>query len=381
MHVVRLPSELSLRDSGSLKWTGILTPDGMPTKGAWVAEMDFGTAPRIEERLIRAIKEGMLGYNPPWLVDAVKEATCEFQERRFGWVVEPSQVRISSSVLRALEVTITKFTRPGSAVIVPTPAYMPFLTIPGRYGREVIQVPSYEEGWRMDLEGIRLGLEAGAGLVILCNPWNPTGRVLTVPELKAVHDLVTQYDAMIFADEIHSPLVYGDPSRFVSYASLGPTYAANTVTAVAASKGWNIAGLPAAQVILPDNQLRDRWDRDAAASAHGATTFGLLGAQIAYTSEDEWLAAVLDYVAGNLDVLDMALASTNIRYQRPEATYLTWWGTEQPDPARIMRKAGVAANAGITLGTDYGNWARVNAATPRPLWEEIVQTSIDALQG
>lgn len=374
-----LPDELALRDTGSLKWTGILTPNGMPTKGAWVAEMDFGTAPEVRDLLVRAVNEGMLGYNPPWLTDAVREATCTFQERRFGWVVEPSQVRIASSVLGALEATITQLTRPGSSVVVPTPAYMPFLTIPEKLGRKAVQVPSLP-GWKLDLQGIRAALEDGAGLVMLCNPWNPTGRVFTVAELKELHDLVSEYDALVFADEIHSPLVYGDASKFVSYASLGPTYAAHTVTAVAASKGWNIAGLPAAQVILPDNQLRDRWDRKAAPFTHGATTFGLLGAATAYTLDDAWLDEVLAYISKNLDLADKALAGTSIEYSRPEATYLTWWGWDRPDPAATLRKAGVGVNAGITLGANYGNWARVNAAMPRPLWEETLELAVAALR-
>ncbi len=377
---LRLPSELKLRDAGSLKWTGMQTPDGTPAKGAWVAEMDFGTSPRISERIKSAIDDGLLGYNPAWLVDAVREATCEFQEKRFGWSVIPSNVRVASSVLGALEAAIKCLTRPGSPIVVPTPGYMPFLTIPEKLGRTCFQVPSSEDGWQLDFAGIREALEAGAGMVILCNPWNPTGRVLTVPELRTLESIVSQYDAIVFADEIHAPLVYGDHSSFVSYASLGPSFAKHTVTAVAASKGWNIAGLPAAQVILEDRKLRHRWDKYAAPFTHGATTLGLLATQIAYTTEEEWLDEVLEYVSGNLDYLDEAMKGTNIRYQRPEATYLTWWGWDRSDPATAIRAAGVGVNPGSSLGIDYKNWARVNAATPAPLWREIVDLSIGALQ-
>lgn len=384
-----VPTESQLREIGSLKWTGTLTDDGMPTMGAGVAEMDFGTAPIVADRMKRAIDEGLLGYQPAWVEEALREATTIFQERRFGWVVEPSWVRISRSVLQALDATITTLTRPGSAVIVPTPAYMPFLTIPGKWDRECIQVPSHHEdgSWSLNLDGIRAGLEAGAGLVILCNPWNPTGKFFSVAELKALHDLVTQYDALIFSDEIHSPVIYGDPSRFTSYASLGPTYAANTITAVAASKGWNIAGLPSAQIIIPDNELRERWDEHAAPMAYGANTIGMLGAITAYQSDYSWLAEALWYISGNLDLLDEALEGTAVDYRRPDATYLAWLGFDNyvlDKPAADLLRNGprIGTNAGILLGEGYEGWVRVNAAMARPAWErtlELMKGWIDSL--
>lgn len=373
------PTEAELREIGSLKWTAAQTDKGLPTMGAGVAEMDFGTAPEIATRMKRAIDQGLLGYQPAWVTESLCEATTFFQGRRFGWVVEPSWVRVAASVLSALNATIESLTRPGSAVVVPTPAYMPFLTIPHKWQRECIEVPSRRESgkWTLDLEGIRAGLEAGAGLVILCNPWNPTGRFFTVEELRAVHDLVADYDALVFSDEIHSPLVPADASRFTSYASLGPSYAAHTITAVAASKGWNIAGLPSAQIIIPDNELRRRWDSEAAESTQGAVTIGMLGAITAYRSDDSWLEEVLGYISGNLDLLDQALAGTAVDYQRPESTYLTWWGFENYDladePATLLRnQAGINAGAGVALGKEYRQWVRVNAAMARPAWERTL---------
>lgn len=196
-----------LRRIGSLKWTGVKPTDGSDVLGAWVAEMDFGTAPCVEERMTRAIREGLLGYNPRWLAPEVAQATAQFQKKRFGWDLDVDSIRMTPAVLPALEVMIQYLVRPGSAVIVPTPAYMPFLTIPPALGHPVIDVPSlhddaYPGGWTLDLEGIKAGLEAGAGLVILCNPWNPVGRVLTESEMRALQILVSEYDALIFADEI-----------------------------------------------------------------------------------------------------------------------------------------------------------------------------------
>ena len=154
---VRLYSDTQLYRTGSLKWTGITRSNGDPTIGAWVAEMDFGTAPEVADAMKRAIDNGLLGYQPTWLAPSVAAATAEFHDRRFGWDVDASHVRLVASVLPALEATINHLVRPGAPVIVPTPAYMPFLSIPGKFDHPVIEVPSLRgtraggHGWALDL--------------------------------------------------------------------------------------------------------------------------------------------------------------------------------------------------------------------------------------
>lgn len=388
---VRLFSDAHLYRTGSLKWTGITRSNGEPTIGAWVAEMDFGTAPEVAEAMKRAIDDGLLGYQPTWLEPAAAAAAAEFHKRRFGWAVDESHVRLASAVLPALEATIARLVRPGAPVVVPTPAYMPFLSIPNKLGHPVIEVPSLRgtlaggRGWALDLEGIRAGLEAGAGLVILCNPWNPIGRVLGEEELRALHEVVGAYDALVFADEIHSSLVLDEALPFVSYASLGPAFAAHTVTATAASKGWNIAGLPSAQVILPDDALRARWDEFAAEARHDASVIGTVGGIAAYERGDEWQREVKELIRGNVERVANALADTPIDFVRPEGTYLTWWGFDGIDlgplsPAATLReRAGIAANDGRTLGADYSSWARINLACAPDVASRIVERVLDLL--
>jgi cystathionine beta-lyase len=387
---IRTFTDEELRRVGGLKWSGITTGAGSPTIGAWVAEMDFATAPPVAETMKRAIDDGLLGYQPTWLAGRVADALSAFERRRFGWDLDPAHIRLAESVLPALRATLAHLVRPGAPVVVPTPAYMPFLTIPEELGHEVIQVPSLHgdgacgRGWALDLEGIRAGLEAGAGLVMLCNPWNPTGRVLTEQELRGLQGVVAGFDALVFSDEIHSPLVLGECGRFLSYARLGPEFAAHTVTATAASKGWNIAGLPCAQVVLPDEDLRRRWDAFGPSVAHGASTIGALGTVAAYLQGDDWQAEVRAVVEENVDLALEAAAGTGIDLVRPQGTYLTWWGFEglglPSSPATVLReRSRIATNDGAALGRGYEQWARINLACSPSAAREIVEGVLGVL--
>ncbi|WP_297742125.1 aminotransferase class I/II-fold pyridoxal phosphate-dependent enzyme, partial [uncultured Tessaracoccus sp.] len=260
--------------SGLLKWE-------MPgVSGHWVAEMDFGTAPVVEEALVSAIRRGFLGYMPQGLSAWVKEATASVVGRRYGLEIEAKNVRLASSVLDGLNAILGHMLKPGSRVIVPTPAYMPFLTLPGKFGHEVIQVPSaiVEGVWQLDFDRIET-VAKDADLLILCNPWNPTGRVLTVGELTRLGEIATGNNLLVFNDEIHAPLV-SNPSSHICFAGLDQSFADLTVTAVAASKGFNLAGLHCAQMITT-GQMTHRFEAAAAWLNH-PTPLGALATSVAY---------------------------------------------------------------------------------------------------
>ena len=209
-------SVAELRRRGSLKWT-YAGPDVL---GAFVAEMDFGTSPAVEAALRDVIERRDFGYLPPAAAREMAEVVAAWLARQHGWVVDPARIRPLPDVIKGLEAAITVFSRPGSPVILPTPAYMPFLTVPPQLGREIIQVPMITSGGRLTLDpdGIAAAFRAGGHLLILCNPCNPVGRVYTPAELAAVTDVVERHGGRVFADEIHAPLVYPG-GRHIPYAS------------------------------------------------------------------------------------------------------------------------------------------------------------------
>jgi cysteine-S-conjugate beta-lyase len=366
-----------LRAAGGMKWTAF-----PGTIGAFVAEMDFGVPPAVGRVLDRARTTGALGYLPHTQRRTLTEATAAWLGRTTGWQVPAERVHLLPDVLSVLRETIRHFTAPGSAVIVPTPAYMPFLTVPLAAGREVVEVPSLVDDagrYRLDLAGIDAAFAAGAGLLLLCNPWNPVGRVLTREELLAVAEVVEAHGGRVFADEIHAPLVLDDAPH-VPYASIDARTAAHTVTAVAASKGWNIPGLKCGQMILSN-------DADAATfapyAADAGDSVGLLGARAAtevYTDDGGWLAEVVDYLRGNRDLLaelvDEHLPGAVL--SPLEGTYIAWLDVRgldlaEPAAAFFRREAEVALTDGASCGEAGAGFVRLVIATPRPILRRAIE--------
>lgn len=371
-------NEDELRARGSLKWT----KGGPGVIGAFVAEMDFGAAPPIEAALLDSVKRADFGYLTERAVADMADACAAWQRDRYGWDVDPDRVRPLPDVITGLAAAITVFSRPGSPVILPTPAYMPFLTIPGSLGREVIQVPMAVDGGRyvLDLDGIDAAFRRGGDLLILCNPSNPVGRVYGKAELTAVAEVVEANGGRVFADEIHAPLLYPGGTH-VPYASLHAAAAAHTVTATAASKGWNLPGLKCAQLLLSNDRDAATWAERGTTFEHGASTPGVQATIAAYRDGGPWLADVVAYLDDSRTYLDGLLREhlPEIGYQPPEGTYLAWLDcrTLLPGVASpadfFLAAARVMLTDGAACGDVGQGHVRLNFATPRPVLAEIVR--------
>jgi cystathionine beta-lyase len=365
-----------LRDQGSLKWTRY----GGDTIGAFVAEMDFGAAPPVQRALHAAVEAASFGYLPPRVAADLARACADWHRERYGWPVDPEQVQPVPDVLTALELVIRHFTRPGSGVILPTPAYMPFLTVPPLHGREVLEVPMARDGggYRLDLDRIDRAYRAGGDLLVLCNPANPVGRVLTAGELAAVTDVVDRHGGRVFADEIHAPLVHPG-HRHIPYASTSTTAAGHTVTATSASKAWNLPGLKCGQVVLSNPGDARTWQRVGAGAPALASTLGAVAATAAYRDGGPWLADVLAYLDRNRRALADLLGAhlPEVGYTPPEGTYLAWLdcrrlGLDQPPGGFFHEHAGVAVVDGAECGEAGRGQVRLTFATPLPILERAV---------
>jgi len=372
-----------LRARGSVKWAAP-GPGGF---GAAVAEMDFGAAPAILDALAALSADANFGYLPPFLADELAAATAEFAKRRYGWDVDPGLIHHVPDVIKALEIAITHFSRPGSPVILPTPAYMPFLSVPGFLGREIIQVRMRDDGgfFTLDLDAIADAFRAGGDLLIFCNPYNPLGRVFTGAEMAQLTDVVDRHAGRVFADEIHGALVYPG-LRHVPYASTSDAAAAHTLTATSASKAWNLPGLKCAQVILTNEPDRERWEAMGLFAAHGASNPGVAANIAAYRYGEAWLDEVLGYLDESRHLLAELLGRhlPGVRYRPPDGTYLAWLDCTALDlpgsPGELVTdRAHVTVVDGPAFGDGGAGSFRLNFATPQPILAEMVERAAAAL--
>lgn len=364
-----------LRQAGSVKWTAF--PD---TIGAFVAEMDFGVAPAITQAIDASLEAGLTGYLPTRLTTQLAEATASWYSEKYGWDVPAQRVRAVPDVISAFEFAITSYTSPGAAVIVPTPAYMPFLTVPGRLGRRVIEVPSIlvDGRWVMNHAAVTAAFADGGELLVLCNPHNPLGTVATRDELLEISATVDAAGGRVFSDEIHAPLVFA-PGTHIPYASVSDAAAAHTLTAASASKAFNLAGFKCAQLIFSNEETERLWEEDGGWAGHGTATIGVIANIAAYTGGEPWLDDVVKYLDGNRRLLAELVAEIpGVSVVVPEGTYIALLDFRETGltgdlGAWFREHAGVAMTDGSACGEAAIGYTRFVFATPRPIMVEAVE--------
>jgi cystathionine beta-lyase len=237
-----------------------------------------------------------------------------------------------------------------------------------------------------DLAALDAAFAAGGNLLVLCNPHNPVGRVLERSELEAVAAVVERNGGRVFSDEIHAPLVY-DGHRHVPYASVSSVTAGHTVTAVSASKAWNVPGVKCAQLVLSNDTYAALWDEVGRIPEHGASNLGVVANIAAYEQGGPWLAQVLEYLDGSRRLLGELLADRipEIGYVQPEGTYLAWLDCRAlglgDHPAEFfLERAGVALTDGPLCGEASAGFVRYAFATPRGIMEQTVERMAGALR-
>lgn len=375
-----VPTPSVLRARGGLKWTAY--PDDV--LAAWVAEMDFGLAPAVVTALHAAVDRGDTGYHYPDAERAAADAATGFWSDRLGWDVEPGWVFAAPDVVEGIRRAIIHLTEPGAPVVLHTPVYYPFFSMVDRAARDLVEVPCPRDAggrYRLDLDGIAAALAAGAGSVVLCNPWNPTGRSFSATEVGSVIEVAAAHSARVIADEVHAPLTLSGTDH-VAAASLDPE---TVITVTAASKAWNIPGLKCAQVVLTRDEDRQIWSDYYTPDKVGVGGFGLFASAAAYADGSEWLDAVLLRLDSNRDLLDTLMAELlpRVGYTSPEATYLAWldftgFGLDHPADF-LLEHARVALTGGWPFGRTGTGHARLNFATSAPILTEIVERMASAL--
>ncbi|WP_074044651.1 PatB family C-S lyase [Geobacillus proteiniphilus] len=353
----------------------------------WVADMDFPAPKEVQEALRQRVEHGVFGYTV--IPDSLKEAVCQWLERRHDWTIDPSWLVFAHGVVPAVAAAIEAFSEPGDRIIVFSPVYRPLFDLVRRHDRTLLFSPLRleEDNYAIDWDDLERKLP-DAKLLILCHPHNPGGKSWTKEELERLGELCLKHGVFVLSDEIHADLTL-PPAKHTPFASLHPELAAQSATFRAPTKTFNLAGLQAAEVILPDESRRRAFRR--VQQRHGFFTlnaFAIVGAEAAYRHGGPWLDALLDYLRQNIDMTVAYLAEhlPQLRPIRPQATYLVWIDcrglglSEGELKKRLLEKGKLAVEFGSKFGQEGVGFIRLNIACPRPTLEEGLRRLATALR-
>lgn len=368
---LHVPDLATLHERRSEKWTG--HDDDVLV--ATTAEMDFPLAEPVAEVLRAAIARSDLGYAPP-APRRLRDAFVGFARRRLRWGVDPDQITLVPDVMVGLVELCRVLAGPDDAVAYVTPAYPPFFTALPHAAARLDHITAAEDG-SVDLEALARSIAGGTRILILTNPHNPTGRVLTRPELEAIAELCAEHEVQVFADEIHAPLVLPGAVH-TPWLEVSDAARSCGVALTSASKAFNLAGLKAALLVTASDRMR-RMVARLPDLTDQAGLLGVLAAEAAFAEGDDWLDAVLAQLHANRSLLGERLAAEvpAIRWQPPNATYLAWLDCRAlglgDDPAGTFLEGGrVALSPGLKYGREGAGFARLNFGTSLELVGEAV---------
>lgn len=351
------------------------TEDVLPM---WVADMDFRTPDFIVDAMKKRMEHEIFGYTLK--PDSLYDAVIGWMQRRHGWKIEKDWIIFTPGVVPAFTMCVLAYSQPGEKVIVQSPVYYPFFGAVDLNKRIQLNNPLKRVGdqYEMDLDDLKRKLDDKTKMMLFCSPHNPVGRVWTRSELLELAEVCQENNIVMISDEIHSDLIF-EGYKHIPYAMLGDEYAMNSVTCVAPSKTFNIAGLSSSAVIIPNPALRKKF-ADVVESLHiaGGNIFGSVAMEAAYAHGDEWLSQALKYIEGNVKLLENFAAENlpRVKVIHPEGTYMAWidfsrLGLTDTELRKFMvEKVKLGMNHGPVFGPGGEGFQRINLGCPRSIVEE-----------
>ena len=346
----------------------------------WVADMDFQSPPAIAEAIIERAKHGIFGYTCP--SQSYYDSIINWVGRHHDWELRQEWIEFIPGIVKGIAFVIDCFTAKDEKVIIQPPVYHPFRIIPTLHHREVVnnKLVMSAGQYKMDLEALRRTIDPKCKVLILCNPHNPAGRVWTRQELSDIADICFDNNVLVISDEIHSDLAYA-PNKHIPFASVSEKAAQNSITFMAPSKTFNIAGIVSSFSVIPNEKLRKRFHEYLASSElDEGHIFAYLAAEVAYDNGDEWLGEVKEYLWQNIIFVDEYLKANipQIKAIIPQASFLVWLdcsklGLSQPAlESLFVDDAKLALNSGIMFGAEGAGFMRLNVGTQRSILEKAL---------
>ncbi len=373
-------TEIDRMPTSSYKWSWMKKITGLEDLyPLWVADMDFACAPEIVEALKKRVEHPIYGYTGP--TDGYHQGLINWLEKRHGWKgVDKEWVTFTPGVVSGFSLAIQAFSQPGDKVVIQPPVYYPFKNQILANGRQVVNNPLKKEGnyYKMDFEDLKEKIDDNTRMIILCSPHNPIGRVWTEEELTKLVEICVEKDIVIISDEIHNDLILGDIKHTCTATIEGAMD--RTVTLVAVSKTFNLAGMSTANCIISNPKLRAQFRATAKRSALGYNALGITTQDAAYNHGEAWLDECLDYISENFKWFKAFIEEKipKMEVYPLEGTYLAWVDCTKlgMDDEKLMdfmlKDAKLWLDEGTLFGAEGSMFMRFNLACPRSILERAM---------
>lgn len=365
------------RESNSLKWN--VAEGELPM---WVADMDFQTAPAVMDAIGKRAKQGCFGYTE--VPDAWYQAYCSWWKERHHLEMEKDWLMFCTGVIPAISSIVRKLTTPAEKVLVQTPVYNIFFNSIRNNGRQILENRLQYDGkeYTIDFRDMEKKLaDPQTSMMILCNPHNPIGKIWDKDILERIGELCDRYHVIVVSDEIHCDLT--DPGKeYIPFASVSKKCRDNSITCIAPTKAFNIAGIQTAAIAVPNEVLRHKvWRGINTDEVAEPNVFAVDAAVAAFTNGGEWLDALRQYIYENKQyaVSFVQKEIPNVQIISSEATYLLWIDCKKISQdsrrlaATIRKTTGLYLSAGHAYSGDGNEFLRMNIACPRSVLQDGLQ--------
>ena len=352
----------------------------------WVADMDFATPPFILNALRKRLEHEIIGYTmrtPQWASSIVA-----WQQSRYGWQVQPEWLNFVPGIVPGIAFVVSCFTEPGDTILIQPPVYHPYFHVPEWNERKVVTNPlTLVNGqYEIDFEDFEKKVKE-CKLFLLCHPHNPGGRVWRREELVRMADICAENNVIVISDEIHADMTFKG-FEHIPFATVSENARMNSITMMAASKSFNIAGLMSSFTIIPNKELRDRYNGFLMKSElNHAHIMATIATAAAFSDEGAvWLGELVDYITANVDYMQNFIKENMplLDMIRPQASYLVFLDCRKLGLSKeqlvdfFVNKARLALNEGSTFGVEGAGFMRMNIGCPLSTLKQAMQQLLDA---
>lgn len=370
------------------KWDAVKARGYDPdTVAMWVADMDFKVLPEITEAIKTRLEHPIYGYSMPQ--SDYKSTVCQWMKNRHDFNIEEDWIVMTPGVVTALKIAVNAYTKEGDAVIIQKPVYYPFDSSVELNGRIKIENPTIFKGDHYEIDFADFEqkiIDNNVKLYILCNPYNPIGKVWSHEELKTIGDICKKHGVIVVSDEIHNDFIY-EGNKHIPFYNVDESYKDFSIVCTAPSKTFNLAGMQTSNIIIANEEMRKKFvETKTRCGVTDANFLGQIACKAAYQHGAKWVDELVAYLQGNLDFMTEYFAKNlpEVKVIQPQGLYLVWvdfkaLGMNHEELEKFMlEEAKVWLDEGYIFGAGGECFERFNIATPRSILEDALKRICDA---